>query len=67
MGSRGHNDSSGLHVDFGNENVLVQYNFFYDNEGYGTEILGKNNNVIWRYNVSVGDATRIPRIDRPGD
>jgi hypothetical protein len=65
VGSRGHNDSSGLHVDFGNQNVLVQYNFFYDNEGYGTEILGKNNNVIWRYNVSVGDGTRIPRIDRP--
>ena len=65
IGSRGHNDSSGLHVDFGNKNVLVQYNFFYDNEGYGTEILGKNDNVIWRYNVSVGDGTRIARVDRP--
>jgi len=65
IGSRGHNDSSGLHVDFGNENVLVQYNFFYDNEGYGTEILGKNKNVIWRYNVSVGDGSREPRVARP--
>lgn len=65
IGSRGHNDSSGLHVDFGNENVLVQYNFFYDNEGYGTEILGKNKNVIWRYNVSVGDGSRVPRVARP--
>ena len=65
IGSRGHNDSSGLHVDFGNKNVLVQYNFFYDNEGYGTEILGKNDNVIWRYNVSVGDGTRVARVDRP--
>ena len=65
IGSRGHNDSSGLHVDFGNKNILVQYNFFYDNEGYGTEILGKNDNVIWRYNVSVGDGTRVARVDRP--
>ena len=65
IGSRGHNDSSGLHVDFGNKNVLVQYNFFCDNEGYGTEILGKNDNVIWRYNVSVGDGTRVARVDRP--
>lgn len=64
-GSRGHNDSAGIHVDFANENVLVQYNFSYDNEGYGTEILGKNKNVIWRYNVSVADATRRTNIPRP--
>ena len=56
-GSRGHNDSAGIHVDFANQDVLVQYNFTYDNEGYGTEILGKNKNIIWRYNISVGDGT----------
>ncbi|MDB2410387.1 right-handed parallel beta-helix repeat-containing protein [Pseudomonadales bacterium] len=65
IGSRGHNDSAGMHVDFANENVLVQYNFSFDNEGYGTEILGKNKNVIWRYNVSVGDGTRRINIPRP--
>jgi hypothetical protein len=65
IGSRGHNDSAGLHVDYGNENVLVQYNFSFDNEGYGTEILGKNKNVIWRHNVSVHDGTRRVGINRP--
>ena len=65
VSSRGHNDSSGLHVDYGNENILVQYNFFVDNEGYGTEILGKNKNVIWRYNISVGDGTRRMKDVRP--
>ena len=65
VSSRGHNDSSGMHVDFGNENILVQYNFFVDNEGYGTEILGKNKNVIWRYNISVGDGTRRMKDVRP--
>ncbi len=65
VSSRGHNDSSGLHVDYGNENILVQYNFFVDNEGYGTEILGKNKNIIWRYNISVGDGTRRMKDVRP--
>ncbi len=65
ISSRGHNDSAGMHVDFGNENILVQYNFFVDNEGYGTEILGKNKNVIWRYNISVGDGSRRMNVVRP--
>ena len=63
--SRGHNDSAGLHVDYNNENILVQYNFTYDNEGYGTEILGSNKNIIWRYNLSVGDGTRKVNVVRP--
>lgn len=63
--SRGHNDSAGMHVDFGNENILVQYNFSHDNEGYGTEILGKNKNIIWRYNISIGDGTRRVNVERP--
>lgn len=63
--SRGHNDSAGIHVDYNNEHILVQYNFTYDNEGYGTEILGKNKNVIWRYNISVGDGTRKVNVTRP--
>lgn len=63
--SRGHNDSAGIHVDYNNENILVQYNFTYDNEGYGTEILGNNKNIIWRYNLSVGDGTRKVNVVRP--
>lgn len=65
VGSRGHNDSAGMHVDFANENILVQYNFSYDNEGYGTEILGKNKHVIWRHNISVHDGTRQVGKKRP--
>lgn len=65
VGSRGHNDSAGMHVDFGNENVLVQYNFTMDNEGYGTEILGQNKNIIWRHNISVHDGTRRVDVKRP--
>ena len=65
LGSRGHNDSAGMHVDFGNENILVQYNFSHDNEGYGTEILGKNKHIIWRYNISAGDGTRRVNVERP--
>ncbi|MGC6480838.1 MAG: right-handed parallel beta-helix repeat-containing protein [Porticoccaceae bacterium] len=64
-GSRGHNDSAGMHVDYGNENVLVQYNFTLMNEGYGTEILGKNKNIIWRHNISVHDGTRVVGVARP--
>jgi hypothetical protein len=64
-GSRGHNDSAGIHVDYGNENILVQYNFTLKNEGYGTEILGKNKNVIWRHNISVHDGTRLTGVERP--
>ena len=63
--SRGRMDSAGIHVDYGNENVLVQYNFSYHNEGYATEILGDNKNIIWRYNISVGDGTRETGVLRP--
>tara|TARA_B100000767_G_scaffold257060_1_gene264601 strand:+ start:10601 stop:12292 length:1692 start_codon:yes stop_codon:yes gene_type:complete len=65
VGSRGHNDSAGMHVDFGNENILVQYNFTFNNEGYGTEILGQNKHVIWRHNISVHDGTRRVDVERP--
>tara|TARA_B110000003_G_scaffold74720_1_gene76261 strand:- start:7681 stop:9372 length:1692 start_codon:yes stop_codon:yes gene_type:complete len=65
VGSRGHNDSAGMHVDFGNENVLVQYNFTMNNEGYGTEILGQNKNIIWRHNISVHDGIRKVDVKRP--
>jgi hypothetical protein len=55
---RGYKDSYGMHVDFGNLNVLYQYNFSEDSEGGFVEILGNNRNVIWRYNISVNDGLR---------
>lgn len=59
-GARGGGDSAGFHVDGANTNVLLQYNNFRDNEGYGIEILGGNYNVIYRYNLSVDDGWRQP-------
>lgn len=55
---RGHKDSYGMHVDFGNRDVLYQYNFSYDSEGGFVEILGNNRNIIWRYNISINDGLR---------
>jgi len=55
--SRGGGDSSGMHVDYGNTNILFQYNYSEDSAGGFCETLGRNNNVIWRYNISVNDGT----------
>lgn len=55
---RGYKDSYGMHVDFGNLNILYQYNYSEDSEGGFVEILGNNRNVIWRYNISVNDGLR---------
>lgn len=55
--ARGNGDSSGMHIDYGNTNILYQYNYSEDSAGGFCEILGDNNNVIWRYNISVNDGT----------
>ncbi|WP_179020660.1 right-handed parallel beta-helix repeat-containing protein [Winogradskyella forsetii] len=55
--ARGGGDSSGMHVDYNNSNILFQYNYSEDSAGGFCEILGNNTNVIWRYNVSVNDGT----------
>ncbi|QIG53524.1 hypothetical protein G6N82_04625 [Altererythrobacter sp. BO-6] len=55
---RGYKDSYGMHVDFGNRDILYQYNFSHDSEGGFVEILGRNRNIIWRYNISVNDGLR---------
>jgi hypothetical protein len=60
--ARGEGDSSGMHVDYGNTNILFQYNYSEDSAGGFCETLGANDNVIWRYNISVNDGT----IDRGG-
>lgn len=55
---RGYKDSYGLHVDFGNRDVLYQYNLSHDSEGGFIEVLGNNRNIIWRYNISINDGLR---------
>ena len=40
MNARGPLDSYGVHIDYNNENVVVQYNFSYNNEGGFVQILG---------------------------
>ncbi|MBM77678.1 MAG: hypothetical protein CL846_04290 [Crocinitomicaceae bacterium] len=59
MNAHGPQDSYGSHIDFGNENVVFQYNYSYNNEGGFIEILGDNINCGYRYNVSVNDGYRI--------
>ncbi len=55
---RGYKDSYGMHVDYGNMDVLYQYNLSHDSEGGFVEILGNNRNIIWRYNISINDGLR---------
>lgn len=55
---RGYNDSYGMHIDFGNKNVFLQYNYSEDSEGGFVEILGKNKNSVYRFNLSINDGFR---------
>ncbi|OHX64654.1 carbohydrate binding domain-containing protein [Flammeovirga pacifica] len=55
---RGSGDSYGMHIDFGNKNIIYQYNYSEDSEGGFVEVLGDNHNVAYRYNVSVNDGFR---------
>jgi hypothetical protein len=55
----GINDSCGFHIDIGNKNVVVQYNLSAENAGGFVEILGRNENCAYRYNISVNDGWRI--------
>ena len=57
-GIRGPGDSYGMHIDFGNKNILFQYNYSEDSEGGFCEILGDNYNCIYRFNVSMNDGFR---------
>ena len=51
-------DSAGCHIDFNNNNVMVQYNVSENNYGGFVEILGNNHNCTYRYNVSINDGKR---------
>ncbi|TLX71376.1 T9SS type A sorting domain-containing protein [Labilibacter sediminis] len=55
---RGDGDSYGQHIDFGNRDVILQYNYSEDSEGGFAEILGDNVNSTYRFNVSVNDGFR---------
>lgn len=55
---RGPKDSYGQHIDFGNEYVLLQYNYSEDSEGGFVEILGDNKYSTYRFNISVNDGLR---------
>lgn len=55
---RGILDSHGIHIDHSNVNTFVQYNYMEDCEGGFVEILGGNNNAVYRYNISVNDGWR---------
>jgi len=58
MNAHGPMDSYGTHIDYGNENVVFQYNYSYNNEGGFAEVLGDNINCGYRYNISVNDGYR---------
>ena len=58
MNAHGPMDSYGSHIDYGNENVVFQYNYSLNNEGGFAEILGDNINCGYRYNISVNDGYR---------
>ena len=65
MNAHGPQDSYGCHIDYGNENVVYQYNFSYNNEGGFAEILGDNINCGYRYNISVNDGYREDPNNEP--
>ncbi len=55
---RGYADSYSQHIDFGNRNIIMQYNYSEDSEGGFVEILGDNIHSTYRFNVSVNDGFR---------
>ncbi len=63
MNATGSLDSYGVHIDYDNANVVVQYNFSFNNEGGFVQILGGNINSGYRYNISVADGSRINGVN----
>ena len=56
---RGAADSHGAHIDIACDNVIIQYNLSYDNEGGFAEYMGAASNCIYRYNLSINDGWRV--------
>ena len=67
LNAHGPMDSYGSHIDYGNENVVFQYNYSCNNEGGFAEILGDNINCGYRYNISVNDGYREDPNGTPWD
>ena len=67
LNCHGPQDSYSCHIDYGNENVVFQYNYSYNNEGGFVEILGDNINCGYRYNISVNDGYREDPNNTPWD
>ena len=67
MNAHGPQDSYGAHIDYGNENVVIQYNLSYHNEGGFVESLGDNIRCGYRYNISVNDGYREDPEGDPWD
>ena len=63
MHARGRYDSCGAHIDFNCNDVVIQYNLSWDNEGGFVEILGNNNNCAYRYNISIDDGSRVAGVN----
>ncbi|MFI3269487.1 MAG: right-handed parallel beta-helix repeat-containing protein [Rikenellaceae bacterium] len=61
--AEGIGDCCGAHIDIGNKNVVIQYCLSKDNAGGFVEILGKNENCSYRYNISIDDGWRNPKSD----
>ena len=57
-GAEGIADCCGAHIDIGNTDVVIQYCFSKNNAGGFIEVLGKNKNCSYRYNISVDDGWR---------
>jgi hypothetical protein len=64
--ARGWLDSYGFHLDIGNSNVIVQRNLSRNNAGGFIQLLGKNTNSVYRYNISINDGWRVKGVfDHP--
>jgi len=62
--ARGVGDSCGAHIDFNCKDVIIQYNLSVDNEGGFVEILGRDYNCCYRYNISVNDGARTKGVNQ---
>lgn len=58
MNAHGPQDSYSAHIDYGNKDVVIQYNLSFNNEGGFAEVLGDNVNCGFRYNISINDGYR---------
>ena len=61
--ANGPGDSSGAHIDYNCDHIILQYNFSAHNAGGFCEILGNNYQCAYRFNISVNDGHRVKGQD----